>query len=86
MGRNDIGCLAVGKCADFFLVDRRRSELVGGELDPASVLATVGLSAPVDYTVVNGKFVVREGHLVGIDEDKLNHEARMLCRDYLARK
>ena len=43
LGREDIGQLAVGKCADFFLVDSRRLELVGGAYSPADVLATVGL-------------------------------------------
>ena len=85
LGRDDIGQLAVGKCADFFLVDSRRLELVGVEYSPADVLATVGLRGPVDYTVVNGKVVVKEGHLVTIDEEKTAEEARQCCRDYLAK-
>ena len=84
LGRDDIGQLAVGKCADFFLVDSRRLELVGGEYSPADVLATVGLRGPVDYTVVNGKIVVKEGRLTAIDEEKTAEEARQCCRDYLA--
>lgn len=85
LGRDDIGSLEVGKCADFFLVDSRRLELVGGEYDPSSVLATVGLRGPVDYTVVNGKVVVREGHLVTVDEARVAGDARAKCADYLAR-
>ena len=85
LGRDDIGQLAVGKCADFFLVDFRRLELVGGEYSPADVLATVGLRGPVDYTVVSGKVVVKEGRLVTIDEEKVAEEARNCCRDYLAK-
>lgn len=85
LDRDDIGQLAVGKCADFFLVDARRLELVGGEYSPADVLATVGLRGPVDYTVVNGKVVVKEGRLVCIDEEKVAEEARQCCRDYLAK-
>ena len=84
LGRDDIGQLAVGKCADLFLVDSRRLELVGGEYSPADVLATVGLRGPVDYTVVNGKIVVKEGRLVTIDEEKVAEEARNCCRAYLA--
>ena len=84
LGREDIGQLAVGKCADFFLVDSRRLELVGGEYSPADVLATVGLRGPVDYTVVNGKVVVKEGRLVTIDEDVTAEAARRCCRTYLA--
>nr|WP_326184781.1 8-oxoguanine deaminase [uncultured Oscillibacter sp.] len=85
LGRDDIGSLEVGKCADLFLVDSRRLELVGGEYSPADVLATVGLRGPVDYTVVHGKVVVREGHLVTIDEERVAEDARRCCRAYLAR-
>ena len=85
LGRDDIGQLTAGKCADFFLVDSRRLELVGGEYSPADVLATVGLRGPVDYTVVNGKITVKDGHLVTIDEDRIAAEAREVCRSYLSK-
>ena len=85
LGREDIGSLEVGKCADFFLVDSRRLELVGGEYSPADVLATVGLRGPVDYTVVAGKITVKDGHLVTIDEVSTGEQARRCCREYLSR-
>ena len=85
LGREDIGQLAVGKCADLFLVDSRRLELVGGLYDPKSVLGTVGLRGPVDCTVVNGRVTVREGHLVTVDEAVAAEKARACCDAYLAR-
>ena len=85
LGRTDIGSLECGKCADLFLVDSRRLELVGGEYSPADVLATVGLRGPVDHTVVHGRVVVREGRLATLDEDQLAAEARTCCRAYLDR-
>jgi len=85
LGRTDIGQLREGMCADFFLVDSRRLELVGSEYDPASVLATVGLRGSVDITVVNGNVVVREGRLITIDEEKIAEEAGKVCREYLSR-
>ena len=85
LGREDIGSLEVGKCADFFLVDSRRLELVGGEYSPADVLATVGLRGPVDYTVVAGKITVKEGRLVAIDEASVAEQARRCCRIYLSK-
>lgn len=85
LGRDDIGQLAVGKCADFFLVDARRLELVGAVCDPKSVLGTVGLRGPVDLTVVNGKIVVQDGRLVTVDEERLSAEANRACAAYLAR-
>ena len=85
LGRDDIGSLTVGKCADFFLVDSRRLELVGGSYDPKSVLATVGLRGPVDLTVVNGRVVVRDGRLTQVDEEAVAFEANRRCADYLGR-
>lgn len=85
LGRTDIGSLEVGKCADCFLVDSRRLELVGGGCDPASVLATVGVRGAVDYTVVHGKIVVRQGRLATVDEERLAAQARKACDDYLAK-
>ena len=84
LGREDIGALAVGKCCDLFLVDSRRLELVGACYDLASVLATVGLKGPVDYTVVHGRVTVRQGRLTALDEDRLAAEADQKCRQYLS--
>lgn len=85
LGRTDIGCLEAGKCADLFLVDSRRLELTGCCYDAASVLATVGLRGPVDYTVVHGKITVAKGRLTGVDEDRIAHDASAVCGRYLGR-
>ena len=84
LGRDDIGQLAVGKCADLFMIDSRRLELVGSCYDPKSVLGTVGVRGPVDYTVVNGKVTVEAGKLVTIDEEKVAFEANKKCDAYLS--
>lgn len=83
LGRDDIGCLTPGKCADFFLVDSRRLELVGCSCDPVAVLATVGLRAPVDYTFVNGKITVAHGKLTRIDESSLSSEAKRTWSNFI---
>ena len=85
LGRDDIGSLEVGKAGDLFAIDTRRLELVGADLDPKSLLGTVGWKGPVDYTVVNGKVTVRSGKLVNLDEEKAAREAVALVRDYLSR-
>ncbi len=83
LGRADIGSLEPGKCADFFAVNLHRLEYAGAEQDP---LAAVVFCQPVrvDYTVVGGKCIVREGRLVPVDERKLveRHKsaARKLCQ------
>ncbi len=78
-----IGSLEVGKCADFFLVDGRRMELIGAMYDPKSVFGTVGLKGPVDYTVVNGRVTVDHGRLVTVDEEKLSAESAQVISKYL---
>ena len=78
------GQLSVGKCADLFMIDSRRLELVGCDQDAGSVLGTVGVRGPVDYTVVQGRVTVRQGHLVTVDEELVAREANNKCRDYLA--
>jgi len=69
LGRTDIGSLEVGKCADFFAVNLNRIEFAGMH-DPVSAIIFGG-SVRVDYTVVGGKFIVREGSVITLDEGKL---------------
>ncbi len=84
LGREtEIGSLEVGKCADFFLVDAGRLELVGACFDPKAVLGSVGLKGPVDYTVVDGRVTVRKGRLTGVDEEALADEANWEAKRYL---
>ena len=84
LGRDDIGQLTEGKCADLFLIDSRRLELVGCGCDAGSVLGTVGVRGPVDCTVVQGRVTVEHGRLVTVDEDALAQAADARCRAYLA--
>jgi cytosine/adenosine deaminase-related metal-dependent hydrolase len=69
LGRNDIGSLEVGKCADFFAVNLNKLGFAGMH-DPVSAIV-FGQPVRVDYTVVGGKFIVKEGQLVTVDEHEL---------------
>ncbi|MCX6059788.1 MAG: 8-oxoguanine deaminase [Chloroflexi bacterium] len=69
LGRKDIGSLEAGKCADFFAVNLNRIGYAGMH-DPVAAVV-FGQPSNVDYTVVNGKFVVKQGQLVTVDERKL---------------
>jgi 8-oxoguanine deaminase len=69
IGRSDIGSLESGKCADFFAIDLNRIGFAGMH-DPVAALV-FGQSVNVDYTVVGGKFIVKEGQLCTVDEQKL---------------
>jgi len=85
LGRSDLGSLETGKAGDLFLIRRDRLELVGADLDVKSMLGTVGFKGPVDFTVVNGKVVVRNGRLTGIDEEQAVRRARASVSAYLNR-
>jgi len=70
LGRTDIGSLEPGKCADFFALDLNRLDYAGALHDPVAA-ALFCQPGRADYTVVGGKFVVRESRLVTLDERKL---------------
>jgi cytosine/adenosine deaminase-related metal-dependent hydrolase len=86
LGRMDIGCLAAGMAADLFLIDLNRLELAGAQFDPMSLLGTVGLKGPVDYTIVNGIPVVQRGQLTTADEAEIAAHARETVCRYLSRQ
>lgn len=66
LGRDDIGHLAPGMCADFFSLDLNSVAYAGALSDP--VAATV-FCAPqkAKYTVINGRIVVVDGEVVTVD-------------------
>ncbi len=84
LGRSDIGSLEAGKCADFFAINLNTLDLAGGAVhDP---LAAVVFCQPrrVDYTVVGGRFIVREGRLTTVDEPTLAEKHNRAARRLLA--
>jgi cytosine/adenosine deaminase-related metal-dependent hydrolase len=83
LGRNDVGSLEVGKCADFFAVSMDRLEYAGAAHDP---VAAIVFCQPrrVDYTAVGGKLVVKNGELVSLEEHKIIERHAMLSRSLLA--
>ncbi|MFZ3071097.1 MAG: amidohydrolase family protein, partial [Anaerolineaceae bacterium] len=66
LGRQDIGSLEVGKCADFFAINLNQLGYAGALQDP---LAAVVFCAPLraDWTVVGGQVVVEQGKLTSLD-------------------
>ncbi len=70
LGRKDIGSLEAGKCADFFAVNLNRLDYAGALHDPVSAVVFCQ-PVRVDYTVVGGKFIVKQGQLTTVDEKKL---------------
>ncbi len=74
LGRDDLGVLEPGRCADLAIWSVDRLELAGA-VDPVAALV---LSAPhrVDRLVVGGEDVVRGGALVRAEETEIAREQR----------
>ena len=73
LGRKDIGSLEPGKAADFIALDLERIEYAGALHDPVAAM-TFCAPVRVDYNVVGGKFVVKEGQLTAVDMPVLIEE------------
>lgn len=65
LGREDIGALAEGKAADLIAIDLNRVEYSGaGDYAAAAIFcAPVG----VDLSIINGRVIVEDGQLAGLD-------------------
>jgi 8-oxoguanine deaminase len=82
LGRDDIGALEPGKCADLAIWRTDGLEL-GGADDPVFGLV---LSAPhrVDRLVVGGEEIIRGGALIRADEAEIAREHRAQARRFAA--
>jgi len=68
--RDDLGRLAPGAKADLVLIDMR-SFRMGPYRDPIKALVQCGTSDDVDQVWVDGRRVVEDGHVIGLDESAL---------------
>jgi cytosine/adenosine deaminase-related metal-dependent hydrolase len=82
LGRDDLGSLEPGKCADLAIWRTDVLELGGAE----DAVAGLVLSAPhrVDRLVVGGEDVVRDGALVHADEDEIARDHRTQARRFVS--
>jgi cytosine/adenosine deaminase-related metal-dependent hydrolase len=66
LGRNDVGALTPGRCADFCAIDLNAVNYAGGLADP---VAAAIFCAPqrVNWTVIGGRVIVAQGELTTID-------------------
>lgn len=77
LGRDDIGALEAGKCADFFTLDLNTIEFAGGLHDPVAAVVFCSPKA-AKTTVVNGNVVVDDGRIVTLDIDRVIAEHNRL--------
>ncbi|MEM3396303.1 MAG: 8-oxoguanine deaminase [Thermoplasmata archaeon] len=87
LGREDIGKIAPEMAADIVGFDLQKIYYAGAHSDPAAALIFCA-SQNVDFSIVNGKVVVKNGKLLTADERKIfeNQErvSRRLLRDVCA--
>jgi cytosine/adenosine deaminase-related metal-dependent hydrolase len=84
LGRDDIGALEEGKCADFFTLDLNTIAYAGALHDPvAAVLFCAPQSAR--HTVINGRIVVEDGEISTVDMAPIvevhNRYSRQMAED-----
>jgi len=58
LGRDDIGSIEVGKCADFAIFDMNKISYAGGMSDPLAALIFCNDPNPVDTLIINGKVII----------------------------
>lgn len=80
-----IGYLAPGMMADLVLLDWDQIQYAGGKYDPIYAAVLSGDARMVDTVFVNGRMVVKRGHLKTADEAQVNtyinqQTARMVAR------
>jgi 5-methylthioadenosine/S-adenosylhomocysteine deaminase len=81
LGRPDLGRLAPGMTADVSVFDLRSLQL--GVIDcPIKALVHVASGADCEHVFVAGEQVVRDRHVVGVDDDALLHEAQQVWGAY----
>lgn len=66
LGRDDIGALSPGKCADFVAFDTRNLEFAGAASDPVAALVLCG-PHKVAQSFVNGRQIVRDGQCLTVE-------------------
>ncbi|MBU9470753.1 amidohydrolase family protein [Burkholderia multivorans] len=74
LGLDAVGTLDVGQAADLVLYDVSGPRFAGFH-DPAVAPVTAGEPTPVKYSIVNGRVVVDDGEIPGLDLHALRRDA-----------
>jgi 5-methylthioadenosine/S-adenosylhomocysteine deaminase len=74
LGREDLGRLAPGAKADVVIVDLTQLH-IGPVDDPIKTLVYAAKGTDIETVIVDGKAVVQDGKVPGIDEDQLVEQA-----------
>ncbi len=82
LGRDDIGAIAVGMSADIIAYRLDSVGFAGALHDPIAGLL-FGQSPTVDLSIINGKIVVQDGHLLTLDLPVLIEEHNKLSKQLI---
>jgi 8-oxoguanine deaminase len=82
LNRDDIGQIAPGMAADFVAFRLDSVGFAGAQHDPVAALVFCA-SPHVDYSVINGRVVVREGYLMTLDLPVLVERHNRLSRQLI---
>lgn len=85
LGYNKLGRIEKGFGADIAIFNIEQLQYAGCVEDPVGCLVFVGYNHEVDYTIVNGKIVVRGGKLVNFDEEEIRYKANEAAKKLLNR-
>jgi cytosine/adenosine deaminase-related metal-dependent hydrolase len=75
LGRPDLGRIAPDARADLVLVDIARSPRIGPVADPIKGLIAAGSAEDVHTVIVDGRVVVDDGRVLGVDETALRRDS-----------
>ncbi len=84
LGRDDIGQIKAGKCADISMISMDRLEYAGAQHDPAAAVVFGVAMEAVDHVIVNGRMAVDHGKINGLDDTALIREQQRLSDDLVA--
>lgn len=77
---DELGSLEVGKAADLVCIDLKRLAFAGALHDPVAAIAFCDAQR-VDYSVINGRVVVDDGQIDGLDVPALIEKQNELAED-----
>jgi cytosine/adenosine deaminase-related metal-dependent hydrolase len=80
LGRDDIGEIKPGKCADITMISMDRLEYSGAQHDPASAIILCVSMSPVDWIIVNGEIVMEKGKLRDLGSGNYFNEKDLVNR------
>ncbi len=79
LGFNRVGRIESGMAADLALWDMSHMQYAGALSDPVAALVFTGYNHETKYTIVNGKVVVRDGKVKGLDEAALAQKINQIA-------